>query len=56
MSFNLRNGVNWRQPIHAAAGVLARMLLIAPEVPRARRIPVRAPRRAEIEQWLRSRN
>lgn len=56
MSFKPRHGVNWRQLIHAATGVLAGMLLIAPEAPRARRIPVRELRRAEILQWLRSRN
>lgn len=56
MSFETRHGVNWRQLIHAAADFLARMLLVAPKVPRVRRILVRAPRRAEIEQWLRSRN
>jgi hypothetical protein len=51
MSSKPKYEVSRRQLIHAASGVIASMLLIYPALPRARRIPVRQPRRAEIEQW-----
>ncbi|MFO1101279.1 MAG: hypothetical protein U1E20_00055 [Methylocystis sp.] len=53
MSSKPKYEVSWRRLIDAASGVIARMLLIYPALPRARRIHVRQPRRAEIEQWLR---
>ena len=56
MSWKPKHAVNWRQLILAAPGVLARMLLVTPGFPRERCIPVREPRRAEIEHWLRNRN
>jgi hypothetical protein len=53
MSTKPKFGVSWRQLVHAASGVIATMLFISPAFPRARRILVRVPRRAEIEQWRR---
>jgi hypothetical protein len=48
-------GAKWRQIIGEASGVVARMLLLAQNDVRERRIYVREPRRAEIEHWLRTR-
>jgi hypothetical protein len=53
MSTKPKFEVRWRRLAEAASGVIAKMLFISPAFPRARRILVREPRRAEIEQWLR---
>lgn len=56
MSSKPKLGVDWRQFILEASGVVARMLFLKQdEAPRQRRIYVREPRQAEIEQWLRDR-
>ncbi|CCJ06896.1 hypothetical protein [Methylocystis sp. SC2] len=52
MSSKPKLGVDWRRIVEA----LARMLLLPQsEAPRERLIPVREPRQAEIEHWLRNR-
>lgn len=55
MGLKTRFGANWRQLIHGASNLIARMLFITPtEFPRECRIYLRA-RRADSEEWLRNR-
>lgn len=58
MSSKPKVGVNWRQFIHEVCGAFARMLFFIQDHDelRQRRIYVREPRRAEIEDWLRNRH
>ena len=56
MSSKPKLGVDWRQFILETSGVVARMLFLKQDdALRYRRLYVREPRRAEIEQWLRNR-